>query len=288
MTRLIHHTPVYEDNDGKGNFPLSYHLEMISDYERVSLFKQGIDQSVTKDTVFCELGCGTGIFSIYAASKAKKVYAVEHDSKIFEIAKKNISASGLKDKIQLIRGDCLEVELPEKVDVLFSEMLSIWMIEEPQILVMNHAVNQLLKPGAVTIPSKIINLAELCHTDFTFDGIRLPTSIAQFTGIKAPRIMSESRVCNRFSLNKENPAEVRSFAEFQLLTSGVVNSVRLSSIVTISENVHFYATDTLMPLTIVPLIEEVRLKEAERIFLQADYKHRGSLENAIFKLKRRK
>ena len=155
-TRTTHHTPHYEENKSKGNFDLSYHLEMLSDRERVEQFKKGIDKVVDKDTIFCELGCGTGVFSIYAAQTAKKVYAIELDEEVYKFAKKNIEASGLTN-ITLIHGNAMDVELPEKVDVLFAEMMSIWMIHEPQLIVMNSAVKRLMEPNAISIPDKSLS-----------------------------------------------------------------------------------------------------------------------------------
>ena len=252
MTRAKHHHPHYEQS-GKGNFDMAYHLEMVSDYERVSLFKKGIDKLIKKDTIFCELGCGTGIFSIYAAHKAKKVYAVEYDENIYEIAKQNIEKSGVANKVELIYGDASIIQLSEKVDVVFCEMLSIWMIEEPQVLVMNHALENLLKPNGITIPARVINLAELCHVDYVFDDVELKASITQFTGKEHPRIMTESKVFNEISFKDVNSREISNKIEFNILTSGIINSVRLSSICKIAEGINFYSTDTMLPLTIVPL-----------------------------------
>lgn len=283
-TRVMHHNPKYEDQR-VGNFNLSYHLEMVLDNERVSPFKNAIDKHVNENTVFCELGCGTGIFSIYAARKAKKVYAVEVDDNIFEIAKENFKKSGFSEKIIPIKGDATAIELPEKVDVVFCEMLSIWLIEEPQVLVMNHAQQDLLKPGGIMIPEKVTNLAELCNIDYTFDGIRMKAPIAQFSGIKRPRIMTESKFFSTISFNKENAEEVANTIEFNPLTPGLINSVRLSSIVKVADGINFYSTDTLMPLTIVPLKNELYAAEGQKINLAVNYRHRESLDKACFEIK---
>ena len=284
MTRIQHHSPHYEQK-GNGNFDLAYHLEMVSDQERVSLFKKGIDKVIDKNTIFCDLGCGTGIFTIYAARKAKKVYAVECDENILSIAIKNIKKFGLSEKISFIHGDALTVALPEKVDVVFCEMLSIWLIEEPQVLMMNHARKSLLKPGGITIPEKVINLSELCNVDYVFDNIEIKSCIPQFTGIKHPRIMTESKVFKVISFNEINSREVSGSIEFKLLTSGLVNSARLSSIIKIVDGVNFYNTDSLMPLTIVPLKNELYVKEGQKINFSSTYKHRDSLANASFKIR---
>jgi len=282
MTRTSHHTPDY-DSTAKGNFKLDYHLEMLSDRERVEQFKKGIDKVVTKDTVFCELGCGTGVFSIYAARKAKKVYAIELDEEVYKFAKKNIEASGLTN-IELIHANAMEVELPEKVDVVFAEMLSIWMIHEPQLLVMNSAVKRLLKPKGITIPEKIVNLLEVCNTDYIFDNIEMRAPIAQFTGIKQPRILTTSIVFDSYKLNEVNPETVNGSIATTSITSGIANSVRLSSLVKICDGVNFFTTDTLMPQTIFPLEEELFINDGEEISINAQFNFRSELNDVTFSI----
>jgi len=282
MARTQHHTPDYNDST-KGNFRLAYHLEMVSDQERVGQFKAAIDKTVTSETVFCEVGCGTGIFSIHAARTAKKVYAVELDPEIYAFAKKNIEASGLTN-IELIHGNANDVILPEKADVVFCEMLSIWMIDEPQVLVMNSVQKNILKPGGITIPEKIVNIAELCNVDYMYDGIEIKASIAQFTGIKPPRIMSESKVFDTYKLNETNPETVDSSITFKMLTSGEVNAVRLSSVVKLCDGLNFFSTDTLMPLTIVPLKNAQYLEDNTEVKLHAKFAFRIDIDDAEFSL----
>ena len=263
---------------------MAYHLEMLSDRERVEQFKKGIDTVVKKDSVFCEVGCGTGVFSIYAARTAKHVYAVELDEAVYEFAKKNIEASGLKN-ITLIHGNALEVELPEKVDIVFAEMMSIWMIHEPQLLVMNAVVKRLLKPGGIAIPEKVVNIIEICNVDYVLDNIEMRAPIAQFTGIKQPRIMTESRVFDSYKLNEVNPEEVDGSINMTTITSGTANSVRLSSLVKICDGVNFYTTDSLMPQTIFPLREEIEVSDAQEIKVHAKFKFRSELNDAEFFIK---
>ena len=281
MSRTKHHNPKYENN-AKGNFDLAYHLEMVSDSERVRQFKKGIDKIVDQNSIFCELGCGTGIFTIHAAKKAKLVYAVELDENIYQVARENINKSGLSEKIILINDDASSVVLPEKADVVFCEMLSIWMIEEPQVLIMNHASQRILKSNGITIPDKIINLAEICNTNYDFNNIQIKAPIAQFTGIRHPRIMTESKVVNTIKFTNTNSIEANHKTQFTALTTGIINSVRLSSIVKIASGINFYSTDTLMPLTIVPLKDEIFVKEGQKIELIVNYNHRDSLINSLF------
>ena len=73
MARTKHHTPDYNDT-AKGNFRLAYHLEMVSDQERVGQFKKAIDQVVSEDTIFCEVTviAGAPLTSLRGGAKRRR------------------------------------------------------------------------------------------------------------------------------------------------------------------------------------------------------------------------
>ena len=88
-SRTNHHSPDYQDDSGK--FSLAYHLEMIRDEERVGQIYKALDEVLRPDSIHCELGVGTGLFTLSAAQRCAKVYAVEKDPAVFELAQKNIA-----------------------------------------------------------------------------------------------------------------------------------------------------------------------------------------------------
>ena len=190
MSRIAHHRPQYPDHFGQ--FKMSYHLEMISDRERTAAIFHALDSCLDPEMVFCELGCGTAIFSIFAAGRCKKVYAVELDPAVAAVARANIERSRFADRIELLVTDALTVELPEPVDATFCEMMSIWTVEEPQVLVANRARHDLLKPRGLFLPSRIINLAELGHYNFGSGEVVMKATTPLFTGIVKPAVMTES------------------------------------------------------------------------------------------------
>jgi ribosomal protein L11 methylase PrmA len=71
-----------------------------------------------------DVGCGTGILSMFAAQAgAKHVYAVDCSS-IIEQARCIVESNGFKDKVTLIRGKMEEIELPvPQVDIIVSEWM---------------------------------------------------------------------------------------------------------------------------------------------------------------------
>lgn len=65
-----------------------------------------------KDKIVLDIGCGTGILSIFAArAGAKKVYAIDN-ANIAEYAKEIIKVNGYGEIIQVIKGKIEEIELP--------------------------------------------------------------------------------------------------------------------------------------------------------------------------------
>jgi predicted RNA methylase len=246
---------------GVGEFTPAYHLEMISDSERVGQIKAAVDAVVKPGDVFCELGTGTGLFSIYAARTARHVYTVEIDPGTADLARKNIASSGLSHKITLIEGDATRCELPEAVDVVLCEMLSTALIEEPAAVALDHARRHLLKPGGTAIPGKVHNLVELCQMTYRVDGVEARTHSFEFAGIRHARTLSTSACYHSVDFGEPLARpDVEARAPIQVVAGGTVNAARLTSIVELAPGVVFYATDTLMPPIVVPLIEDVDVR----------------------------
>lgn len=73
-----------------------------------------------------ELGTAVGFSSIlmYEASGTNpEIITIERDSKMIELAKKNINKFNLQDKIKILEGDCLEIleKLDEPFDLIFMD-----------------------------------------------------------------------------------------------------------------------------------------------------------------------
>ena len=92
------------------------HEEMLKDKVRTRAYQRAIEQSPEdfKDKIVMDIGCGTGILSIFAArAGAKHVYAIEY-AEIANFAREIVKRNGLEDKITVIKGKMEEIELPVK------------------------------------------------------------------------------------------------------------------------------------------------------------------------------
>ena len=67
--------------------------------------------NITKDDVILEIGTGIGTLTIELAKRAKRVIAIEQDSKISEILAKRLKTEKL-DNVELINDDALKVDFP--------------------------------------------------------------------------------------------------------------------------------------------------------------------------------
>merc|ERR1719370_897189 len=82
------------------------HEEMLKDEVRTLTYRNSIwhNKHLFKGKIVLDVGCGTGILSMFAAKAgAAKVIGVDM-SGIVESARKIVEANGLADKIEIFRG----------------------------------------------------------------------------------------------------------------------------------------------------------------------------------------
>ena len=87
-----------------------------------------------KNKIVLDVGCGTGILSMFAAKAgAKQVYGVDM-SGIVEQARNIVEKNGFKDKVTIIRGKIEEIQLPvPKVDIIISEWMGYCLFYESML-----------------------------------------------------------------------------------------------------------------------------------------------------------
>jgi len=131
------------------------HESMLQDTVRCEAFRDALFEVVTPDSVVLDIGAGTGILSIFAAQAgAKAVYAVER-SPVAEVARQVVADNGLKDRITVFQGEMENLELPDKVDVIVSEWLGGYAVDENLLPIVIQARERWLKPGGIMIPGTI-------------------------------------------------------------------------------------------------------------------------------------
>ena len=107
--------------------------------------------------VVLDVGCGTGILSMFAAKAgAKHVYAVDCSS-IINQASQIVERNGFKDQITLIQGKIEEIELPvSKVDIIISEWMGYFLLYESMLDTVIFARDKWLIDNGIIFPDKAV------------------------------------------------------------------------------------------------------------------------------------
>mmetsp|Transcript_10437 Transcript_10437/g.31904 ORF Transcript_10437/g.31904 Transcript_10437/m.31904 type:complete len:369 (+) Transcript_10437:131-1237(+) len=132
------------------------HEEMLRDEVRTESYMKAILDNVEafRGKVVLDVGCGTGILSIFAAkAEARQVYAVDC-SKIVDQAREIVRLNGFSDTITVIEGKMEEIQLPEKVDIIISEWMGYFLFYESMLDTVLYARDKFLKPGGLLFPDK--------------------------------------------------------------------------------------------------------------------------------------
>jgi protein arginine N-methyltransferase 1 len=125
---------------------------MIGDRSRVEAYARAIARSVKLGAAVLEIGTGTGLFAFLACrAGARHVYAIEADD-IIEIARQNAAANGLGDRITFFHALSTEVELPEPVDLIVSDLRGVLPPFENHLGSIDDARRRFLAPGGQLIP----------------------------------------------------------------------------------------------------------------------------------------
>jgi len=132
------------------------HETMLKDRIRTDAYRDFIydNKDLFRDKVVLDVGCGTGILSMFCArAGAKQVIAVDN-SHIIDTARDIIKANQLDHKIQCVRGKIEEVQLPvTQVDIIVSEWMGYVLLYESMLDSVIRARDKYLAPGGLMVPS---------------------------------------------------------------------------------------------------------------------------------------
>jgi predicted RNA methylase len=148
---------------------------MLKDAVRTDAYRDFIyeNKHLFKDKVVLDIGCGTGILSMFCAKAgAAKVIAVDK-SDIIAKARENVFHNGLADQITCLRGAIEEVVLPvSQVDIIVSEWMGYCLLYEAMLPSVLFARDKYLKPDGLLVPSAgSMWIAPVADPEFVSDHI---------------------------------------------------------------------------------------------------------------------
>ena len=289
----------------------SYHFKLLRDYERLSAFKEAIDDYAIRNEgdsngpnpkVAFDLGCGSGVLSYFASGYMDRIIAIELNNSTYQLAKENLKEF---DKIQVFNDDILSFDfskLNEKADLIICEMLDTALIDEEEVPVLNRA-RKFLKEGGEIIPKGMINSAEAVFMNNHFIQYEDDEYSPIYITLGESVVYSEFDFMNNIDCNFSAEIELKVYDEESLDTIGFeenlneekyekfnfkenfnieedklkINGIKITSFTKMNDNIICGPTPMLNPAMLIP-IEETEVKCGDTLRLRLEYVMGGGVE----------
>jgi type I protein arginine methyltransferase len=135
-------------------YSISGYGDMITDRYRLDPYVQALKAAIKPGAVVLDIGTGTGFFAVLACQfGARKVYAIEPDDAI-SVARQVAIDNHCADKIEFIQALSTQIDLPERVDVIISDLRGVVPIYQHHFAAIADARERFLAPGGVQIPQQ--------------------------------------------------------------------------------------------------------------------------------------
>ncbi|KAJ3358251.1 hypothetical protein GGF32_000552 [Allomyces javanicus] len=151
------------------------HEEMLKDEVRTMSYRNAIlhNKHLFKNKVVLDVGCGTGILSMFASQAGAKLVIGVDMSNIIHTARQIVKDNGFEGKIVLLQGKMEEVVLPvDKVDIIISEWMGYFLLYESMLDTVLYARDKYLVPNGLIFPDRTtIHIAGLEDSEYKEDKI---------------------------------------------------------------------------------------------------------------------
>ena len=135
---------------------LQVHRLLVGDEVRTRAFRDAIVATVRPGDVVIDVGAGSGILSLFAAcAGARRVYAIERAPGAAALARRLIAHNGAAGVVRIVEADAAAAVVPEPADVIVSEWLGAYGVDENMLAPVLLVRERTLKAGGSMIPSHV-------------------------------------------------------------------------------------------------------------------------------------
>ena len=297
---MLDPTELFPEVPNLYEFP-SVHAGMLYDEERVAKYSEAISQVVKKGDVVADIGTGTGLLAFLCLKAgAKRVHAIERSSTI-NWAKRIADKNGFSDKIIFYRQDSRDCDLPEKIDVVVSELIGHIAFEEGMAESLFDAKERFLVADGVMIPERVnlrVALVEenevypeciKCWRDI--EGIdysimrREAVKAFYLTSLSSRDLLSEPKTFFNANFKERRQLNLKEKDSFDVCRSGEINGIALWFEASLSSNITLSSgpwSQTHWKQCFAPIAEPMAVKAGDLISVSIEMNLRTK-EHDFFK-----
>ncbi len=148
--------------------------DMIADSPRFNAYADAISRCVRPGDVVVEIGCGPAVFALMACrAGASRVYAIDTED-ILATARLIAAANGCTDCIRFLQGDSRKVKLPERANVIISDIRGVLPLFNGAVSSLRDASERFLVPGGLMIPRRDVLKAALVEAQQFYSELTTP------------------------------------------------------------------------------------------------------------------
>lgn len=145
---------------------LLMHQVMLGDRTRLSAYDRALEHAVQPGDVVVDVGAGLLPLSLLALKHgARHVYALEADPRTALLAREIVARNRLRERVTVLEGDARLSRLPERADVLVSEMMGNLGPEEEMAAIVAAVARNNLRPGARVVPQRLVTRLQAVELD---------------------------------------------------------------------------------------------------------------------------
>lgn len=164
-------------------FRIDQYGAMFANPARIEAYRSALRRCITPDSVVLDIGTGTGAFALIACSLgARKVYGIE-PSHAVELAREIAYANGFAGRTEFIRDVSTNVSLPERADVIVSDLGDVLPLFGEHIPAIVDARERFLAEDGVLIAQRDWLRAAIVEASVEYDRLRSPWTADVLAGL---------------------------------------------------------------------------------------------------------